>query len=163
MNSTTAATLIRRTITKASSPSSSSSVSSASVVARRTFATNTSDDELVKTALYDLHTQLGGDMVPFAGYTLPVLYKGTDNGGVMKEHLWCRSPSKSSLFDVSHMGQIRWHGADRIQFLEKLVVGDIAGLNNGSGCLSLVTNENGGIIDDTVITKYDDYVYMVSV
>jgi aminomethyltransferase len=59
------------------------------------------------------------------------------------------------------MGQIRWHGADRIQFLEKLVVGDIAGLNNGSGCLSLVTNENGGIIDDTVITKYDDYVYMV--
>jgi aminomethyltransferase len=61
------------------------------------------------------------------------------------------------------MGQIRWHGADRIQFIEKLVVGDIAGLNNGSGCLSLVTNEKGGIIDDTVITKYDDYVYMVSV
>ncbi len=61
------------------------------------------------------------------------------------------------------MGQIRWHGADRIQFLEKCVVGDIAGLNTGSGCLSLVTNENGGIIDDTVITKYDDYVYMVRV
>ena len=81
----------------------------------------------------------------------------------MKEHLWCRSPSKSSLFDVSHMGQIRWHGADRLQFIEKCVVGDIAGLNSGSGCLSLVTNENGGIIDDTVITKYDDYVYMVRI
>ena len=166
MNSTTAATrLLRRTITKATSSSPSSTASSAaSAAARRTLATTTSNDEqLVKTALYDLHTQLGGDMVPFAGYSLPVLYKGTDNGGVMKEHLWCRSPSKSSLFDVSHMGQIRWHGADRIQFIEKLVVGDIAGLNNGSGCLSLVTNENGGIIDDTVITKYDDYVYMVSV
>ena len=61
------------------------------------------------------------------------------------------------------MGQNRWHGADRIQFLEQCVVGDIAGLNSGSGCLSLVTNENGGIIDDTVITKYEDYVYMVSV
>lgn len=46
------------------------------------------------------------DMVPFAGYELPVLYKG-ENGGVMKEHLWCRSEGKASLFDVSHMGQVR--------------------------------------------------------
>ena len=45
-------------------------------------------------------------MVPFAGYELPVLYKG-ENGGVMKEHLWCRSEGKASLFDVSHMGQVR--------------------------------------------------------
>ena len=51
--------------------------------------------------------QLGGDMVPFAGYELPVLYKGSDNGGVMKEHLWCRSDNGASLFDVSHMGQVR--------------------------------------------------------
>ena len=48
-------------------------------------------------------------MVPFAGYELPVLYKGDNapNGGVMKEHLWCRSEGKASLFDVSHMGQVR--------------------------------------------------------
>ena len=45
-------------------------------------------------------------MVPFAGYELPVLYKG-DNGGVMKEHLWCREEGKAALFDVSHMGQVR--------------------------------------------------------
>lgn len=44
-------------------------------------------------------------MVPFAGYELPVLYEG-ENGGVMKEHLWCRSEGKASLFDVSHMGQV---------------------------------------------------------
>lgn len=99
-------------------------------------------------------------MVPFAGYELPVLYKG-DNGGVMKEHLWCRSDGKASLFDVSHMGQIRWRGRDRAAFLEKIVVGDIAGLSEGSGCLSLVTNANGGIIDDTVITNAGDYIYMV--
>lgn len=79
----------------------------------------------------------------------------------MKEHLWCRSDDKSSLFDVSHMGQIRWHGKDRVKFLEKIVVGDIAGLGNGQGCLSLVTNKNGGILDDTVITNAGDYVYMV--
>lgn len=63
---------------------------------------------LVKTALYDLHKELGGDMVPFAGYELPVLYKAPSvNGGVLKEHLWCRSEGKSALFDVSHMGQVR--------------------------------------------------------
>ena len=59
------------------------------------------------------------------------------------------------------MGQIRWHGKDRINFLERIVVGDIGGLSDGSGCLSLVTNVEGGILDDTVITKYGDYVYMV--
>lgn len=69
----------------------------------RTFA---SSENLVKTALNDFHKELGGDMVPFAGYELPVLYKG-DNGGVMKEHLWCREEGKAALFDVSHMGQVR--------------------------------------------------------
>jgi aminomethyltransferase len=59
------------------------------------------------------------------------------------------------------MGQIRWHGKDRAEFLEKVVVGDIKGLAPGSGCLSLVTNEKGGIIDDTVITNAGDFVYMV--
>ncbi|KAL3918610.1 MAG: hypothetical protein SGARI_007421, partial [Bacillariaceae sp.] len=128
----------------------------------RTFAAAAaSNDPLVKTALNDLHKQLGGDMVPFAGYELPVLYKGTENGGVMKEHLWCRADGKSALFDVSHMGQIRWHGKDRVAFLEKVVVGDIGGLAEGTGCLSLVTNANGGILDDTVITNAGDHVYMV--
>lgn len=73
---------------------------------KRTFAAEASSEPLVKTALYDLHRELGGDMVPFAGYELPVLYKG-ESGGVMKEHLWCRSEGKASLFDVSHMGQVR--------------------------------------------------------
>ncbi|KAL7540308.1 hypothetical protein ACHAXR_011405 [Thalassiosira sp. AJA248-18] len=144
-----ASTLLRRGIKP--SPTGPSS-------AARSFAT--SDEPLVKTSLYSLHKELGGDMVPFAGYELPVLYK-SENGGVMKEHLWCRSDGKSALFDVSHMGQIRWHGKDRATFLEKIVVGDIAGLKEGSGCLSLVTNENGGIIDDTVITNAGEYIYMV--
>ena len=121
---------------------------------------STDNNNLVKTALNALHKELGGDMVPFAGYELPVLYKG-EHGGVMKEHLWCRSDGKASLFDVSHMGQIRWHGKDRVKFLEKIVVGDIAGLSTGNGLLSLVTNDTGGIIDDTVITNAGDYIYMV--
>ncbi|EEC42576.1 glycine decarboxylase t-protein [Phaeodactylum tricornutum CCAP 1055/1] len=124
----------------------------------RSFAAES--ENLVKTALYNVHKDLGGDMVPFAGYELPVLYKG-ENGGVMKEHLWCRADGKASLFDVSHMGQIRWHGKDRVAFLERVVVGDIASLKEGMGCLSLVTNEKGGIIDDTVITNAGDHVFMV--
>lgn len=77
----------------------------------------------------------------------------------MKEHLWCRN--HASLFDVSHMGQIKWHGKDRQAFLEKLVVADVRGLAPGNATLSLVTNPQGGIIDDTVITQYEDYIYMV--
>jgi aminomethyltransferase len=129
-------------------------------VTKRALATE-SNKNLVRTSLYDVHLELGGDMVPFAGYELPVLYKGGDNGGVLKEHLWCREAGKAALFDVSHMGQIRWHGKDRADFLEKMVVGDIKGLAPGSGCLSLVTNADGGIIDDTVITNAGDFIYMV--
>ena len=79
----------------------------ATSTSKRTFAAAAAggDESLVKTALYDFHKELGGDMVPFAGYELPVLYKG-DNGGVMKEHLWCREEGKCALFDVSHMGQV---------------------------------------------------------
>ena len=116
--------------------------------------------EPIPTPLHSLHLSLGGNMVSFADYSLPVLYSG-DNGGVMKEHLWCRSDSKASLFDVSHMGQIRWHGKDRVAFLERVTVGDIAGLKDGQACLSLLTNEKGGVIDDTVITNAGDYIYMV--
>jgi hypothetical protein len=61
----------------------------------RSFA---SGENLVKTAMYDLHKELGGEMVPFAGYELPVFYKG-ENAGVLKEHLWCRGDDKAALFD----------------------------------------------------------------
>jgi aminomethyltransferase len=83
-------------------------VAASSSASRRTMAAAASDEPLMKTSLNEWHKELGGEMVPFAGYELPVLYKGdnVENGGVMKEHLWCRSEGKSSLFDVSHMGQV---------------------------------------------------------
>ena len=86
----------------------------ASAASRRTMmaaaAASTDAEPLMKTSLNEWHKELGGEMVPFAGYELPVLYKGDNvkNGGVMKEHLWCRSEGKASLFDVSHMGQVRF-------------------------------------------------------
>jgi aminomethyltransferase len=111
-----------------------------------------------KTSLYDLHVAKGGKMVEFAGYYLPVQFEGL---GVMKEHLHTRAPASASLFDVSHMGQIIWRGKDAVKFIEKMVVGDIAGLKPGEAKLSLIMNENGGIVDDTVITNVGSYVYMV--
>ena len=117
-----------------------------------------SGEKLEKTAFYDLHLSLGGKMVPFAGYELPVQYEGY---GVKKEHEWTRSEGKASLFDVSHMGQINWYGKDAVKFIEKVVCGDIASLKSGEGKLSLIMNENGGIMDDTVISNAGEFIYMV--
>jgi len=127
---------------------------------RHRFAHTRRDAVAVPTHKGHSRTQVerGGKMVPFAGYELPVQYAGA---GVLKEHMHCRAPGKASVFDVGHMGQIKWTGADRAAFLEKCVVGDIKGLGAGEGRLSLLTNESGGILDDTVITNAGDYIYMV--
>jgi aminomethyltransferase len=125
-------------------------------------STNSEETPLRRTALYEFHQTMGGDMVAFAGYSLPIMYKGApESSGIMNEHLWCRSPGKASIFDVSHMGQVRLSGTDRVKFLETLVVGDIQGLGEGDSCLSLLTNQNGGIIDDTVITNVGNVIDMV--
>jgi hypothetical protein len=63
--------------------------------------------------------------LPLSGYSLPVLYE-TPEGGVVNEHMHTRAAGCASMFDVSHMGQIRWYGKDRVKFIESLVVGDIA-------------------------------------
>lgn len=126
-------------------------------VSARTFATD-SQKPLAKTAMYNYHLELGGKMVPFADYHLPVQYEGL---GVLQEHNHTRAANSSSVFDVSHMGQIIWFGKDAVKFLEKMVVGDLQGLKAGESKLSLIMNEQGTIVDDTVITNAGDYIYMV--
>jgi aminomethyltransferase len=90
-------------------------------------------------------------MLPFAGYEMPIQYTG-----VIEEHLFCRE--NASIFDVSHMGQIHIYGNDRFNFIESFCVGNIKELKTGSGLLSVFLNENGGIIDDTIITNLPDYL-----
>src|SRR3546814_9340949 len=80
---------------------------------------------LFRSVLFDLHRELGGKMVPFAGYALPVQYPA----GIMAEHQHTREAA--TLFDVSHMGQLRLDGADRAATLEALVPVDVAGLAVG--------------------------------
>mmetsp|Transcript_2668 Transcript_2668/g.6350 ORF Transcript_2668/g.6350 Transcript_2668/m.6350 type:complete len:403 (+) Transcript_2668:2-1210(+) len=109
-----------------------------------------------KTVLFDTHVKHGGKMVPFCGWSMPLQY---DSQGIMASVQHVRS--KCGLFDVSHMGQLRFTGKDRVRFIESLVVGDVAGLDVDGARLSLITNENGGIKDDTIITRREDHLYVV--
>ncbi|MDE2514394.1 MAG: glycine cleavage system aminomethyltransferase GcvT [Rhodospirillales bacterium] len=112
---------------------------------------------LATTPLDAWHRRLGARMVPFAGYAMPVQYDFAGEmaarcrGGVLGEHLHCRA--QAALFDVSHMGQAWITGAGADAVLETLVVGDIAGLREGRQRYSLLTNDQGGILDDLMIAR----------
>ncbi|KAJ8506834.1 hypothetical protein OPV22_007720 [Ensete ventricosum] len=124
----------------------------------RAFATAPAAEtvELKKTALHDLHVEHGGKMVPFAGWSMPLQY----NDSIMDSTLHCRAAA--GLFDVSHMCGLSLRGRDCVPFLETLVIADVAGLRPGTGTLTVFTNERGGAIDDSVVTKVgDDHIYLV--
>src|SRR4030095_12016409 len=87
------------------------------------------------------HRAHGARMVPFAGYDMPVQYEG-----IMAEHLWVRS--HAGLFDVSHMGQLEFHGSTADRELETLLPGELVALKDGRLRYSMLLAENGGIIDD---------------
>lgn len=86
---------------------------------------------------------------------MPLLYKDT----IIQSVQWCRS--KASLFDVSHMGQVIIEGPKRQEFLEYITVADFNQIPVGSAHYTIIPNENGGIIDDTIITNFGDYVNVV--
>jgi aminomethyltransferase len=108
-------------------------------------------DPLQKTPLWQLHVDAGGKMVPFAGYDMPVQYADM---GVLKEHVHTRTAA--GLFDVSHMGQCILTGDDPAASLEKIVPGDIKGLEPFKIRYTVLLNDNGGIIDDLMVTRWDD-------
>jgi aminomethyltransferase len=107
--------------------------------------------ETAKTPLYQKHVALGARMVPFAGYAMPVQYEA----GVLKEHLATRQ--SAGLFDVSHMGQAFIDGdGDTASVMERLVPGDIQGLAPGQVRYSVLLDDDGGIIDDVMISRLAD-------
>jgi aminomethyltransferase len=114
---------------------------------------NSSDASLQRTPLYELHVSLGAKMVPFAGYEMPVQYPL----GVLKEHLHTRAGA--GLFDVSHMGQAFLTGPDHettAAALEALVPADILNLKLGQQRYSQLLTDDGGIIDDVMVTRSAD-------
>lgn len=113
------------------------------------------ESELKKTALFDLHESLGAKMVPFAGYTMPVQYPL----GIKKEHLHTRE--KAGLFDVSHMGQVILRGQRAARALERLVPVDIVDLGEMRQRYALFTNESGGVMDDLMVTHRGDDLFLV--
>ena len=115
----------------------------------------TDADTLKTTPLDALHRALGAKMVPFAGYAMPLHYAT----GILREHLHVRSGA--GLFDVSHMGQLRILGDERIAALERLVPGDIAALPIGRVRYTMLTNDKGGILDDLMVAKREGALALV--
>jgi aminomethyltransferase len=110
---------------------------------------------LLTTPLHPLHLELGAKMVPFAGYDMPVNYPG----GIIAEHKHCRE--SAALFDVSHMGQLRLVGPEAAAALETLVPMDMVDLPAGKQRYAFFTNAAGGILDDLMVTRRDNDLFMV--
>ncbi|MCK0169110.1 glycine cleavage system aminomethyltransferase GcvT [Jannaschia sp. S6380] len=102
-----------------------------------------------------LHAELGGKMVPFAGYAMPVQYPA----GVMAEHLHTRT--KAGLFDVSHMGQVILRGPDAAAALESLIPMNVVSLAEGRQRYGLLTLPDGGVADDLMFANRGDHLFLV--
>ena len=106
--------------------------------------------ETQKTALYDYHKSLGAKFVPFAGYEMPVQY----STGIVDEHKLTRS--SAGMFDVSHMGQLSIEGNEELATeLEKIIPTDLKQIKLNQSKYSFLTNKEGGIYDDLIVTKVD--------
>jgi aminomethyltransferase len=105
---------------------------------------------LARTPLYDLHRDLGARMIGFAGFAMPVQYPS----GILCEHLHTRA--KAGLFDISHMGQAILAAPDAARRLERLVPGDIAGLDPGRMRYTQLIDAEGHILDDLMVTRLKD-------
>jgi aminomethyltransferase len=113
------------------------------------------ESSLLETPLHELHKELGGRMVPFAGYSMPVQYPA----GILAEHLHTRA--KAALFDVSHMGQAELVGEGAAAALERLTPADVQGLKPGRQRYGLLLNESGGIVDDFMVANLGDRLFLV--
>src|SRR5512141_912627 len=106
------------------------------------------EDNLKKTPLNEEHRKLGGKMVDFGGWDMPVQYPA----GVIDEHM--RTRTASGLFDVSHMGEIWVDGPDAIEFVNRLTTNDVTKLVDGQAHYSALTNDDGGVVDDLLVYRF---------
>ena len=112
--------------------------------------------EIQKTALYNIHKNLGAKFVPFAGYEMPIQY----SDGIVKEHISTRT--YAGFFDVSHMGQFYIEGGPSLdESLEKIIPADLKNLKINQSKYSFLLNSEGGIIDDLIITRRNNGFYIV--
>jgi aminomethyltransferase len=106
--------------------------------------------------LNDLHVRLGGKMVPFAGYNMPVRYSSD-----IEEHMTVRKGV--GVFDVSHMGEFTVKGPNALDLIQRITSNDASKLVDGQAQYSCLPNENGGIVDDLIVYKIKDADYLIVV
>jgi glycine cleavage system T protein (aminomethyltransferase) len=113
-------------------------------------------ETLQHTPLHDRHVELGARMVPFAGWEMPVQY-----AGVIPEHLAVRTDS--GVFDVSHMGELEVEGPRAGELLQSALSNDLDRLSPGEAQYTLLTNEDGGIVDDLIVYRLGECSYLLVV
>ena len=101
---------------------------------------------LKRTPFYDFHVSTGAKLVDFAGWEMPLMYRG-----IVDEHLQTRT--SGSIFDVSHMGRLHFKGKDAQAFLGKVVTRNLADQKVGQSRYSLVCKESGGVMDDVIVSR----------
>jgi aminomethyltransferase len=111
---------------------------------------------LQRTPLFERHVALGARLVPFAGWEMPVQYDG-----VIAEHRAVRTDC--GVFDVSHMGELEVEGMHAGELLQSLLSNEVTKLEIGDAQYTLLTNERGGIVDDLIVYRTDEYRYLLIV
>src|SRR5262245_15314106 len=109
---------------------------------------------MLRTALYDQHKSLGARLIDFGGWEMPVMYRG-----INEEHLQTRMAA--SIFDVSHMGRLYFTGKDAEALLDHVCTRNVGKLRVGRSGYSHVCNEQGGVLDDVIVSRYEDKWLMV--
>lgn len=106
-------------------------------------------EELKKTPMFNYYEKYGGKIIDFAGWALPVQYEG-----IIAEHEAVRTAA--GLFDVSHMGEVEIKGKDAFKFVQNLVTNDIAVLEDNQVLYALMCYENGGVVDDLIVYRFNE-------
>jgi aminomethyltransferase len=109
---------------------------------------------LSQTPFYSLHVENGGKMVNYAGWDMPLHF-----GSIIAEHKTVRQ--SAGLFDVSHMGRVKFSGAGARRFLERILTRRISDMNDGSCRYAMVCNETGGVLDDVICYRFEDHWLLV--
>jgi aminomethyltransferase len=107
-----------------------------------------------KTALHDIHASLGGKLVEFAGFWMPVQYRG-----IIDEHRAVRN--SVGVFDVSHMGEFEFRGKAALEFLQRVTINDVSKLAEYQAQYSAICYPDGGIVDDVIVYRWPDHYMMV--
>lgn len=113
-------------------------------------------DALKQTPLFHAHKELGARMAGFAGWEMPLSYAGQ-----IAEHQAVRT--RAGMFDVSHMGQVRFRGEGALALLQLLVPGNMAKLEDGQAKYTQLCNDHGGIIDDLIVSRIGEEEYFAVV